>query len=81
MQRLTKEIAESIRKKYEVGDFYYYGNIRGYEFFRALRIHGGKTGFPVVFGIDDTGNIQWVKDYETLEIVRDLSSGFEQVPL
>lgn len=81
MKRLTKEIAASIRKKYDVDDFYFLGEIRELEFFRALRKQGGKTGFPVVFGIDIKGNVKFVNDYETLSIVRDSSTTFQQVPL
>ena len=79
MERLTKEIAESIRKKHNISKFFFYGLIRGYEFFLGVSPNGGKTGFPCVFGIDEQHNVTYVTDFETLGIVRKSSKSLERV--
>ncbi len=81
MERLTKEIAESIRKRHNVSKIFYIGILEDIEYFYATYIMGGKVGFPCIFGIAKDGKVIKVRDYDTLYRVRQIKTELEQVLL
>lgn len=79
MQRLTKEIAESIRKRHNVSKIFYMGMLENVEYFKGKYLMGGKVGFPCIFGISANGQVHMVRDYDMLDNIRKLNIELEEV--
>lgn len=66
--KLTREIADSIKSKYNVKGFISFGSIDNEEIYLAIRKAGGKVGMPLYFYIQQ-GTPTFFKSHNELAYI------------
>ena len=65
--KLTKQIADRLKKKYKLKGFVYCGEVNGLEYYNVVRTgFGGASGLPMFLSLDKNGSEDWVRNVNQL---------------